>query len=626
MIFFIRKDFKISLLALTSLFLLSFCAWKDNIIAEKINKPVPQISWATELFLQNNGLPVYRQELLFEKELILLKNSGNILPIGDLSKHITVLSIGGNPDSFHSTLNHFAAFDVLYAPTFDAITPKQMTQLRQAEVAILSIHSQEKNQQVLDLPENIKTEFQNINNDVLIFFGDGSSKIKQDLECFSSILLAHENHVIAQKITAQALVGAIEIKNQQSNHLSMKTNGRLKFSSPQELGIDSSYIKKIEEIAIGGIKAGAYPGCQVLVAVNNKIILNNSYGNHSYDKNAKKVENDDLYDIASITKIAASTLLTMKLHSDGKFDLSKTLGDYLEETKNTSYANVNIRAMMAHQAGFVPYIPFYNRTKVNEQLNPAIYSISKKEGYTLAVADNIFMKDTYVDSMYAQIYKTPRSEQGFKYSDLCFYFTKKIVENLIGESQDTYLLKNIYEPMGLKTMRYLPLNYFPKERITPTEKDNYFRNQLVHGYVHDQGAAMLGGVAGHAGLFSNAYDLACIMQLFLCKGNYGGKQYFSAATMDEYNRAQFPGNRRGAGFDRPKASGGGTCDELASQQSFGHSGFTGTLAWADPKDNVIFIFLSNRVNPSAENWKIRDMNIRTNIQHVIYEAVNNRKK
>jgi CubicO group peptidase (beta-lactamase class C family) len=228
--------------------------------------------------------------------------------------------------------------------------------------------------------------------------------------------------------------------------------------------------------------------------------------------------------------------------------------------------------------------------------------------------------------MYSQIYKTPRSEKGFKYSDLCFYFTKKIVEQLIGESQHTYLLKNIYQPMGLKTLTYLPLESFSKDRITPTEKDTYFRNQLVHGYVHDQGAAMLGGVAGHAGLFSNAYDLANIMQLFLRKGNYGGKQYFSSATMDEYNKAQFPGNRRGAGFDRPKLSGGGTCDELASQQSFGHSGFTGTLAWADPKDNVIFIFLSNRVNPSAENWKIRDLNIRTNIQHIVYEAVNNRKK
>ncbi|NBU47834.1 MAG: hypothetical protein EBS34_10420, partial [Flavobacteriales bacterium] len=522
------KFMRISLLAVFSVIFLSFCSFNESDKVENIQKPEPQTSWTSELFIKNNKLTLHEQERLFEKELILFKNDDNTLPIGDLSRKITVLSVGGNPDAFHTTLNRFANFEVLYAPTFDAISTAQLNQLKQASIAVFSLHSKDKNQLISEIPETIKNEFQEIRSDVLIVFGNSSSVRNQNFECFSSVVLAHENHEIAQRSTAQALLGALEIKGHQNGHLSMQTNGRLKFSTPQEVGIDSSYIKKIEEIALGGIKTGAYPGCQVLVAVNNKIILNNSYGYHTYEKNAKKVENEDLYDIASITKIAASTLLTMKLHSEGKFDLSKTLGDYLEETKNTTYSNVKIRAMMAHQAGFVPYIPFYNRTKENGQLKPTIYSTSKKEGYTLAVADNIFMKDTYVDSMYAQIYKTPRSEQGFKYSDLCFYFTKKIVENLIGESQHTYLLKNIYEPMGLRTMRYLPLNYFPKERITPTEKDNYFRNQLVQGYVHDQGAAMLGGVAGHAGLFSNAYDLACIMQLFLCKGNYGGKQYFSA--------------------------------------------------------------------------------------------------
>ncbi|MFM8241413.1 MAG: serine hydrolase domain-containing protein, partial [Crocinitomicaceae bacterium] len=208
-------------------------------------------------------------------------------------------------------------------------------QLKQASIAVFSLHSKDNNQLISEIPETIKNEFQVIKSDVLIVFGNSSSVRNQNLECFSSVVLAHENHEIAQRSTAQALLGALEIKGQQNGHLSMQTNGRLKFSTPQEVGIDSSYIKKIEEIALGGIKAGAYPGCQVLVAVNNKIILNNSYGYHTYEKNAKKVENDDLYDIASITKIAASTLLTMKLHSEGKFDLSKTLGDYLEETKNT---------------------------------------------------------------------------------------------------------------------------------------------------------------------------------------------------------------------------------------------------------------------------------------------------
>jgi len=620
------KTFQILLLAIVSALFLSFCEWNEVSLENKLDKPSPQTTWTTDLFRKNNSLPIHQQEALFEKEMQLIKNKDKLLPLGNLSEKIVVLSIGGNPDAFHTTLAMFTDINSIYVPTIDALNLSQQELIKKADVFILSIHSAVKDQTLSNIPE-----FQNVltnekSKNILVVFGNSSVLEKNTFDSFNSVVFAHENHHIAQSSTAQAIFGAIPIKAKQSNHFSTESNGRLEFSTPSELGIDSLYINKINEMAKEGIRLGAYPGCQILVAVDNKIILNKSYGHHTYDKSSKLVENDDLYDIASITKIAASTLLTMQLHSEGKFDLNKRLGDYLDETKNTPYENVNIREMMAHQAGFTPYIPFYTKTKINGQLSPTIYSNTKKEDYTLAVAENIFMKNNYVDSMYSQIYKTPRSEKGFKYSDLCFYFTKKIVEQLIGESQHTYLLKNIYQPMGLKTLTYLPLESFSKHRITPTEKDTYFRNQLVHGYVHDQGAAMLGGVAGHAGLFSNAYDLANIMQLFLRKGNYGGKQYFSSATMDEYNKAQFPGNRRGAGFDRPKLNGGGTCDELASQQSFGHSGFTGTLAWADPKDNVIFIFLSNRVNPSAENWKIRDLNIRTNIQHIVYEAVNNRKK
>ena len=277
--------------------------------------------------------------------------------------------------------------------------------------------------------------------------------------------------------------------------------------------------------------------------------------------------------------------------------------------------------MMAHQAGLTPWIPFYKRTLQNGTWNPAIYSTTKKPGFEHQVAEGLYINDSYKDSMYAQILKSTLGPKKYEYSDLCYYFTQKILEKQIGQTQNLYLEEHIYRPMGLRYMRYLPLQHFDKIHIVPTENDQAFRKQLLHGHVHDPGAAMLGGVAGHAGIFANATDLASIMQLFLNKGNYAGMEFFSEAVCNEYTKQQFPGNRRGAGFDRPNASGGGTCDELASAQSFGHSGFTGTLAWADPKNKVIFIFLSNRVNPSQDNWKIRDMNIRTNIQHVIYQAL-----
>jgi CubicO group peptidase (beta-lactamase class C family) len=282
--------------------------------------------------------------------------------------------------------------------------------------------------------------------------------------------------------------------------------------------------------------------------------------------------------------------------------------------------------MLAHQAGLISWIKFYSKTLTNGNLNPSIYSSEKKSGFELKVAEGIFMRNDYADSMFNQVINTPLGIKKYEYSDLCFYFIQKINEKIIQQKQNDYLLSTIYMPMGLRYTRYLPLNFFSKEQIAPTENDKTFRNQLVHGYVHDPGAAMLGGVAGHAGLFSNATDLASIMQLFLNKGEYAGLNFFSEKTISDFTRVQYAGNRRGAGFDRPNASGGGTCDELASSLSFGHSGFTGALAWADPKDDVIVVFLSNRVNPIQENPKLKDMGIRTKIQHVVYEAVNSRIK
>jgi CubicO group peptidase (beta-lactamase class C family) len=228
--------------------------------------------------------------------------------------------------------------------------------------------------------------------------------------------------------------------------------------------------------------------------------------------------------------------------------------------------------------------------------------------------------------MYAQILRSELGPKKYVYSDLCYYFTQPILERLIGESQASYLRRNVYLPLGLNRMLYQPLKNFADAQVVPTEDDQAFRKQLLRGYVHDPGAAMLGGIAGHAGIFSNAWSLAHIMQLFLNKGQMAGMNFFSEATYTEFTKQQYPGNRRAAGFDRPTASGGGTCDVLASQQSFGHSGFTGTLAWADPKNKVIFIFLSNRVHPSQDNWKLRDLNIRTDMHHVVYEALAKRGK
>ncbi len=404
--------------------------------------------------------------------------------------------------------------------------------------------------------------------------------------------------------------------------------GRLKDSQPEELGIDPEALKKIDEIALNGITSGAFPGCQVAVAIEGKMIYQKSYGHHTYNK-GKVVQNSDLYDIASITKIAASTLSIMKLNSEGKFNLDGTLKDYIPEVMGASpLKDIKLRHMLSHQAGLTPWIPFYTRTLENSALSPKYYATTATDSFNTLVANNVWIRDDYEQNMYDEMLASTLGPRRYKYSDVGYYFIKKIVQDLTGIPFDIYVTNEFYRPMGLSRMRYNPLTYFDKSEITPTEDDKIFRKQLIHGYVHDQGAAMVGGVGGHAGIFSNAGDLASLMQMFLNGGMYGGKQIISQNVIEEYTDCQYcETNRRGAGFDKPTRNRkGGPSSSKASLKSFGHSGFTGTLAWADPEFNINYVFLSNRVYPDAENWKIVSMNIRTDIQDVIYDAWKAAKK
>jgi CubicO group peptidase (beta-lactamase class C family) len=621
------------ILIIFSVLLFSFCV---NQKRGAYKFPKAPTTWYSNEFSSLNGLKSYEQAIAFEKSLVVLKNESKLLPLGNLKCNISLLSIGGSPLEFKNGLELFANVHAIQVPSFDLISNEEYNSLEKSDFLIVSVHANQKNQFSDSLNKTVLNHLPEKAKKILVVFGESQFLNHFNSKGFEAIVLAHENHEIAQVRTAQLIFGAIGTVAKLNHTLDIfpkesgveiKTNGRLKFAYPEEVGIDSERFKKIDEIALNGITTGAYPGCQIVVAVEDKIIFRKSYGAHTYENKSQIVQNTDVYDIASVTKIAASTLLAMHLNWKKEFDLNKSLGDYIPDvTGKSGYGSIVIRDMMAHQAGLTPWIAFYKRTLKNGQLNPEIYSSVEKDGFDLKVADGVYMKRSYVDSMYKQITSTPLGTKKYEYSDLCYYFTQKIIEKQIGMRQDLYLLENIYKPMGLRYARYLPLNYFEKTSIVPTEKDMAFRKQLLYGTVHDPGAAMLGGVAGHAGLFCNATDLASIMEVFLNKGQYGGMQFFDGQTTNEFTKQQFPGNRRGAGFDRPNTSGGGTCDKLASQQSFGHSGFTGTLAWADPKDKVIFVFLSNRVHPDQDNWKLRDMGIRTDIQHVVYEAVNSRKK
>jgi CubicO group peptidase (beta-lactamase class C family) len=400
---------------------------------------------------------------------------------------------------------------------------------------------------------------------------------------------------------------------------------RMEYVLPENIGINSVKLKIIDSIALSGINKGAYPGCQVLFALDGKIFYNRSFGHPRYEDTVT-VTNDDIYDLASITKVAATTLSIMKLYEEKKISLDEKLGTYLPELKGSNKEGLIIRDVMTHQAGLQAWIPFYLKNLHNGKPDPSIYRHQQSELFPFRVAENLYIRKDYPDSVYRAIIDSPlRSTHDYKYSDLGFYLLRLIIERLTGKSFDEYVSDSFYEPLGLTTTGFLPLRRFPVSRIMPTEEDTVFRKQLIRGDVHDPGAAMLGGVSGHAGLFSNAYDLAIILQLLLNNGTFGGKHYFLPSTIKEFTRVQFPGkeNRRALGFDKPalKYMPNGPSCKSASPESFGHSGFTGTYIWADPKNHLSYVFLSNRIYPNTSNEKIVILNIRTKIHQAMYDIL-----
>lgn len=567
-----------------------------------------------------NNLPLSKQFQLFEDKMVLLKNDSSFFPVDPAHDKTIFFSLNDDLDVFKEYLAYYNSGKIYF--DFNSIR-LDSTSIEPIKLIFIINTEQVIPEEFLNtiyaLPSTVEKS--------AILFSSGQHILDTSfVNNFNAIVLAYENHEIAQQTVAQAIFGAKGFQGKLDSNLcyfsknegiTLKSNGRLGFSCPEKFGIPFDSLLVIDRIAQLGIDERAYPGCQILVNVGGEIIYNKSLGNHTYDIKSKSVSNQDLYDLASITKIASSTLLTMNLHSNRKINLNNSISYYLPETKGTPYANVTLKSMMAHQAGFTAWIPFYRKTLIDGKLNTDIYSKRESNKYNLKVAEGIYMNKTYADSMYSWIYKTSLKSKSYRYSDLCFYFMKKILEEKKNSSLDLIVESEFYTPMGLQTMCYNPLKKFNKSRITPTENDLIYRNQLIHGYVHDQGAAMLGGVGGHAGLFSNAFDLAVIMQTFLNKGEYAGKKYIDEKTINEFTKQQYQGNRRGAGFDRPKTNGGGTCDESCSQKSFGHSGFTGTLAWADPENETVVIFLSNRVYPDAQNWKLVKMNTRTDIQREV---------
>jgi CubicO group peptidase (beta-lactamase class C family) len=561
-------------------------------------------------------------EEVIDSNLCLFKNKENLLPLDLLNRKILNVSYGDSVSAFNDEIELYASVQHIK----DSNLHLSSYEMSFNDILLVTFNL---NEQKIDssFASHINNSLNRAHKEkvIAIFFGYHDDLSQLPLQNVDALILSSKSNIEYQKQVAEIIFGSIGISSQNTAYgLSLNTisNGRLRFSTPEKEGLNPRSFDKIGTIANHGIEEGAFPGCQILVASKGSIIYRESFGKHTYDDNSKEVINSDVYDIASITKIASSTLMAMYLEHRNMLDIDDTLGKYIPDlTENTPFAQIKIREMLAHQSGLKSWIPFYLKTMSNWELKDDLYRTKPDSVFDIEVANNIYLKNDYPEIMFERILSTNLGDKKYKYSDLCYYFTQKVFESILNENQETFVHEMIYEPLGLRNIRYLPLNHFEKERIVPTEHDTLFRKQLIHGYVHDPGAAMLGGVGGHAGVFSNTTDLASIMQLFLHHGDYAGQTLFTEELIKDYTRKQYDKNRRGAGFDRPREKGGGTCDVLASQSSFGHSGFTGALAWADPEHDIIFVFLSNRVHPNQENWKIRDMNIRTDIQHVVYQAL-----
>lgn len=583
------------------------------------------------------------QREVIKNSAVLIQNNHEFLPIQRLDTTQIALVTIGESSADSSLLKSMR----LYAPTAHFSVGAAATSYEQIELFkhldsfnLLVISVQEvangSATETYDLLRNLEKNYRtvllwNTSTADLIPYSDASNH--------SSVLLAWGKDDLSKSIMGQLLFGGcvptgklpFTLSETWPNGLgaSYREKIRLAYASPKAIQFDEKYIRRIDSIALRGIEEQAYPGCQIIVAKEGTVFYQKQFGHHTYEEN-QAVRENDIYDLASITKIASSMISVMHLQDLGKLNLEQTLGELIPEwVESTEYESIILRDMLAHQAGLKAWIPFYQKTLENGVPRFDIYSKAQNETYPYRVAEELFIDKNYPDSIVKTIVNTPLAEKGnYKYSDLGYYFIQKIVEKHSGKSLDRFVEDTFYEPMGLHRMGYKPREKFPLEEIVPTEYDVFFRKQLVHGDVHDPGAAMMGGVGGHAGLFSTANDLAKLMHMYMNFGYYGGERFLKAETVEEYTKCQFcsdpsSSNRRGAGFDKPVRDGGGgpTCD-CVSYSSFGHTGFTGTIAWADPEEEIVFVFLSNRVYPNAANKKLIKMGIRTDIMQAIYDGIN----
>ena len=582
---------------------------------------------------------------LYEKSITIAKNAGGILPVRNLeTQSFASLSIGNESGNlFQKTLSKYVNFKHHHISSQEKSAYKYdelFHTLKRYKTVVVGVHdifnSSRKNYGTNEVYLNFLNRLQKATKVIVVVFGNPYS-----LSFFDEIdhvICTYEENKYSLSIAPQVIFGAIPANGylpvtaseEMSIHLGVETKplGRLGYSLPEDVGLDSEVLKRIDLIAEEAITDKATPGCQILVAKNGAVVYEKSYGYLTYEKE-QATTNETVYDLASLTKVVATLQAIMFLYDQGLVDINRKASYYLYDLKGTNKEDMVIKDILMHQAGLLTFIPFWIKTIDEGGLKNEIYSNAGSPPYEIEVTPEIYGLHTLQDSLWHWIkssnlrpLKKYRDKYDYKYSDLGFFILHRLAEKLLNQKMDQFLEQNFYQPLGMNFLSYVPLKKYNKEIIAPTEYDNYFRNALIHGTVHDPAAAMMGGIAGHAGVFGNANDIAKIMQMTLQDGIYGGTQYFRPGTVNRFTKRQIESNRRGLGWDKPELENDkGPTSLFTSPATYGHTGFTGTAAWVDPANDLIYIFLSNRIYPTANNFKLIKKNIRTRIQDIIYQAI-----
>ncbi|WP_374542767.1 glycoside hydrolase family 3 N-terminal domain-containing protein [Flavobacterium sp.] len=573
---------------------------------------------------------------LYENAITVLKNESKIIPLKKLEREkIAYVKLGdGSNETFLAKLKDYA--DVTEINAFNLDTA--LLDLTDFTKVIVGYHKPDgawrKNEltfKEINWIDKISKEKETI----LAFFTKPYSLLKiPNFDHTEAVIQAYQNTDIAQTVTAEIIFGArvskgklpVTIKDNFEVNQGLQTQklDRLGFTVPENVGMDSKKLAKIDSIAAYAIKQKATPGMQILVARKGQIIYRKSFGFQKYDS-IQKVKNTDIYDVASLTKVLATLPMVMKQYDKKRISLDTHLCQMLPLFENSNKADATLLDMLTHQARFQPWIPFYKNTLDSlKHPDSLYYRMAYSEEFPTKVANNLYLRKDYNTIMLKMIADSPLlDKKQYKYSDFSFIILKEYLERALDKKLDVLVEEQFYKHLGATTMTYNPLNKFESTRIAPTEEDTYFRYQTIQGYVHDMAAAMQGGVSGHAGLFSNSIDVAKMMQLYLQKGKYGDQEFFSEKTFNDFNKCYYckDGNRRGVGFDKPQLGKEGPTCGCVSMTSFGHTGFTGTMAWADPEKEIVYVFLSNRTYPNAEPNKLSKLNIREQIQEIIYQSI-----